>query len=88
MHCRSGTKCRIIACNQAYDFAQLGLPPHLRRRACAGSRTEAVIRARGGRPLVVHTSTWGGTGALARLKAHNAEMRHLRARIEKVFGTR
>jgi hypothetical protein len=35
----------------------------------------------------VHTSTWGGPEALARLEAHNAEVRRVRARIEKVFGT-
>jgi IS5 family transposase len=56
-------------------------------RAFSGGRPEAVIRARGGRPLVVHTSTWGGAEALARLQAHNAVARRVRARIEKVFGT-
>ncbi len=55
--------------------------------ADAGSRPEAVIRARGGTPRVVHTGTWGGAEALARLQAHNAEVRRVRARIEKVFGT-
>lgn len=55
--------------------------------AYSGSRPEATIRARGGTPRVVHTGTWGGADALARLKAHNAEVRHVRARIEKVFGT-
>ena len=29
----------------------------------------------------------GGPEALARLQAHNAEVRRVRARIEKVFGT-
>src|SRR5271166_2338622 len=48
---------------------------------------EAVIRARGGNPCVVHTGTWGGSEALNRLQAHNAEVRRVRARIEKVFGT-
>jgi IS5 family transposase len=55
--------------------------------AYAGSRPEAAIRARGGTPRVVHTGTWGGAEALARLEAHNAEVRRVRARIEKVFGT-
>lgn len=55
--------------------------------AYAGSRPETVIRARGATPRVVHTGTWGGADALARLKAHNAEVRRVRARIEKVFGT-
>ena len=55
--------------------------------AFAGSRTEAAIRARGGVPRVVHTGTWGGPEALARLEAHNAAVRRIRARIEKVFGT-
>ncbi len=55
--------------------------------AYAGNRPEAIIRARGGTPRVVHTGTWGGADALARLKAHNAEVRRVRARIEKVFGT-
>lgn len=55
--------------------------------AYAGSRPEAAIRARGGTPRVVHTGTWGGAEALARLQAHNAEVSHVRGRIEKVFGT-
>jgi IS5 family transposase len=55
--------------------------------AFTGSRAEAAIRARGGTPRVVHTGTWGGAEALARLEAHNAEVRRVRARIEKVFGT-
>jgi transposase, IS5 family len=55
--------------------------------AYAGSRPEAAIRARGGTPRVVHTGTWGGAEALSRLEAHNAEVRRVRARIEKVFGT-
>ena len=52
--------------------------------AFAGSRPEAIIRAHGGTPRVVHTGTWGGPEALARLQAHNAEVRRVRARIEKV----
>jgi transposase, IS5 family len=55
--------------------------------AFAGSRSEAAIRARGGTPRVVHTSTWGGAETLARLETHNAEVSRVRARIEKVFGT-
>lgn len=55
--------------------------------AFTGSRPEAVIRARGGTPRVVHPSTWGGAESLSRLQAHNAEVRRVRCRIEKVFGT-
>jgi IS5 family transposase len=55
--------------------------------AFAGTRPEAVIRARGGRPRVVHTGAWGGAEAGARLAVHNAEVRRVRARIEEVFGT-
>ena len=55
--------------------------------AYAGTRAEAAIRARGGTPRVVHGSTWGGPEALAKLQAHNVEVRRVRARIEKVFGT-
>jgi len=55
--------------------------------AYQGSRSERIIRARGGTPRVVHTSTWGGPDALERLQAHNAHVRGVRCRIEKVFGT-
>jgi IS5 family transposase len=55
--------------------------------AYQGSRPEAAIRARGGTPRVVHTGTWGGAEALARVEAHNAAVRRVRCRIEKVFGT-
>lgn len=55
--------------------------------AFAGARTEAVISARGGTPRIVHTGTWGGPEALAQLEAHNAAVRRIRGRIEKVFGT-
>ena len=51
--------------------------------AFAGTRPEGIIRARGGTPRMVHTGTWGGPEALARLEAHNAEVRRVRARIEK-----
>ncbi len=55
--------------------------------AFAGARPEAAIRARGGTPLVVYSSSWGGPEAHACLVAHNAEVRRVRCRIEKVFGT-
>lgn len=55
--------------------------------AFAGTKPEAAIRACGGSPRIVHTGTWGGPEALARLQVHNAEVRRVRARIEKVFGT-
>ena len=35
----------------------------------------------------MHTSTWGGPDALTRLLEHNAPVRRVRCRIEKVFGT-
>ena len=47
-----------------------------------------MITARGGRPRTVWTGIWGrGPEALARLEAHNAAVRRVRCRIEKVFGT-
>jgi IS5 family transposase len=52
-----------------------------------GSRADAIIAAHGGRARVVQTGTWGGPAALARLQRHNAEVRRVRSRIEKVFGT-
>jgi IS5 family transposase len=55
--------------------------------AFAGSRAEAIIAARGGRARIVQAGTWGGAAALARLQQHNAEVRRVRGRIEKVFGT-
>jgi IS5 family transposase len=55
--------------------------------AFAGRRAEDLIRARGGIPWTVGTGTWGGAEALARLHAHNAAVRRVRCRIEKVFGT-
>jgi transposase, IS5 family len=55
--------------------------------AFAGRNTERVIIGRGGRACTVQTGTWGGAEALDRLTAHNAEVRRVRARIEKVFGT-
>jgi transposase, IS5 family len=55
--------------------------------AFAGRKAENIIRARGGIPWTVGTGTWGGAEALARLQAHNAAVRRIRCRIEKVFGT-
>ncbi len=55
--------------------------------AYQGSRPEGIIRARGGTPRVVHTGGWGGAEAAERLRAHNAAVRRVRCRIEKVFGT-
>lgn len=55
--------------------------------AYAAGRFTDVIRARGGVARVVYTHTWGGPAALARLEAWNAEVRAVRCRIEKVFGT-
>jgi transposase, IS5 family len=55
--------------------------------AFAGDKPSKAIRARGGKPKVVQTGTWGGAAALARLKTHNATVRRVRCRIEKVFGT-
>jgi hypothetical protein len=50
-------------------------------------RSIPPIMARGGIPLTVQTSTWGGQAELDRLEAHNASERRVRCRIEKVFGT-
>ena len=55
--------------------------------AYQGDRPEGIIRARGGTPRVVHTGGFGGAAAAERLEAHNAEVRRVRCRIEKVFGT-
>jgi IS5 family transposase len=55
--------------------------------AFTGDKPSKAIRARGGMPKVVQTGTWGGAAALGHLKAHNAEVRRIRCRIEKVFGT-
>lgn len=52
-----------------------------------GDRVSGLIAARGGRARIVQTGTWGGAEALARLHEHNAGVRRVRARIEKVFGT-
>ena len=55
--------------------------------AYQGDRSGEIIRARGGRPCVVHTGGFGGEVATKRLRAHNAAVRRIRCRIEKVFGT-
>ena len=55
--------------------------------AFGGARCAAAIRVKGGVPAVVETRTWGGPAALARLEAHNARVRRVCCRIEKVFGT-
>ena len=55
--------------------------------AFAGRTCEQLILARGGTPFTVQTGTWGGPAALDRLATHNAKVRRVRARIEKVFGT-
>jgi IS5 family transposase len=76
-----------------HDAAELDavLPPEPGDVYCdsafAGSRSERTITARGGRPRIAQTATWGGAEALARLQAHNAQVQRVRARIEKVFGT-
>lgn len=56
--------------------------------AFTGGAAERVIIGRGGRPRTVWTGIWGrGPEALAQLAAHNAAVRRVRCRIEKVFGT-
>jgi len=55
--------------------------------AFASAKSDRLILARGGTPLTVQTGVWGGPDALARLKTHNAVVRKVRCRIEKVFGT-
>ena len=53
----------------------------------AGGPAERVIIGRGGTPRTVQTGIWGrGPEALARLEAHNAAVRRVRCRIEKVFS--
>ena len=49
--------------------------------AYAGQRSAEAIRAKGGVPRTTATGTWGGP------EAHNAAVRRVRCRIEKVFGT-
>ena len=55
--------------------------------AFASAKSYRLILALGGTPLTVQTGIWGGADALARLKIHNAVVRKVRCRIEKVFGT-
>lgn len=57
--------------------------------AYRGQHFAAAVRARGGVPRVAATSMWGQdeTETLARLKALNAPIQRVRARIEKIFGT-
>ena len=56
--------------------------------AFTGGRAERAITARGGTPRTAWTGIWGrGPEALARLEAHNAAVRHVRCRVEKVFST-
>ena len=56
--------------------------------AFTGGRAERAIIARGGAPRTVWTGIWGrGPEALERLEAHNAAVRRVRCRVEKVFGT-
>jgi transposase, IS5 family len=82
-----------ITTANVHDAAELEavLPPEPGEvygdHAFAGARPEGIIRAWGGTPRMVHTGTWDGLEALARLEAHNADVRRVRARIEKVFGT-
>ena len=53
----------------------------------ASARSDRLILDRGGTPMTVRTGVRGGLEALAALKAHNAAVRRVRCRIEKVFGT-
>jgi IS5 family transposase len=82
-----------VSTANVHDAAELEavLPPEpgevYADSAFAGDRTWRAIRARGGTPRVVHTHTWGGREAPARLEAYNAAVRRVRCRIEKVFGT-
>jgi IS5 family transposase len=56
--------------------------------AFTGGPAERLIIGRGGRPRTAWTGIRGRSPeALARLDAHNAAVRRVRCRIEKVFGT-
>lgn len=55
--------------------------------AYRGDVFAGAVRAKGGRPRVAQTGTWGGPEALARLEAWNAGIQRVRCRIEKIFGT-
>lgn len=83
-----------ITTANVHDAAELErvLPPEpghvYADSAFAGGPSERVIIGRGGTPRTVQTGIWGrGPEALARLEAHNAAIRRVRCRIEKVFGT-
>jgi IS5 family transposase len=82
-----------ITTANVHDAAELEavLPPEAgdvyADSAFMGDKPTEAIQARGGTPKVVQTGSWGGAAALARLEAHNAEVRRIRCRIEKVFGT-
>ena len=49
-----------------------------------------AVHAKGGQPRIIATAMWGRdeTDTLARLSAFNAAIQRVRARIEKIFGTR
>ena len=55
--------------------------------AYQSDRPEGIARARGGRPRIVHVGGFGGAAEEERLRAHNAEVRRVRCRVAKVFGT-
>ena len=76
-----------------HDAARLGavLPPEPGEvygdSAFASTKSDRIILDRGGTSMTVQTGIWGGPEALTRLKVHNAAVRRVRCRIEKVFGT-
>ncbi len=57
--------------------------------AYRGKHFGDAVRARGGTPRVVSTGLWGRDEAetIVRLEAWNRPIHHIRARIEKIFGT-
>ena len=57
--------------------------------AYRGSHFGGAVRAKGGTPRVILTAMWGRDEreTLARLDAWNQPIHHVRARIEKIFGT-
>ena len=57
--------------------------------AYRGQHFAQAVRAKGGTPRVALTAMWGRDEqeTLARLKAWNAPIQRIRARIEKIFGT-
>ncbi|MFC7739534.1 IS5 family transposase [Roseomonas sp. GCM10028921] len=82
-----------ITTANVHDAAELEavLPPEAGNvhasSAFTGDKPSEAIRAHNGTPKVVQTGTWGGAAAVARPKTHNAEVRRIGCRIEKVFGT-